>query len=295
MAGDGRRVRKAVIPAAGLGTRFLPATKAQPKEMLPIVDTPIIQRVVEEAAASGIEVVLIVTGRGKRAIEDHFDVSLELEVHLRRNGRDDLLSAIRAIPELVDVYFVRQQEPRGLGDAIATARAFVGDEPFAVLLGDELFEADPPCLAQLLRCREEVGGSVVGLQEVPLEQVSRYGVIDPEPVRGRLYRARDLVEKPAPEEAPSRLAIVGRYVLEPAIFDALARTQPGVGGEIQLTDALRLLAAERPVYGYAVEGVRYDVGSKMGFLQATVEYALRSPELGPEFAAYLRRVVEGLG
>lgn len=280
-------VRKAVIPAAGLGTRFLPATKAQPKEMLPIVDTPVIQKVVEEAAAAGIETVLIVTGRGKRAIEDHFDVSVELELHLRRDGKADLLERIRAIPSLVDVYFVRQPEPRGLGDAVATARAFVGEEPFAVLLGDELFHGEAPCIGQLMAQYARVGASVVGLREVDPGEVDRYGVVDAEAVAPRLWRARDLVEKPRPEAAPSRLAIVGRYVLEPDVFEALAATRPGVGGEIQLTDALRLLAARGRVYGYEVEGERYDVGNKMGFLRATVEYALRDPELGPAFAAYL--------
>lgn len=307
-----RRVRKGVIPAAGLGTRFLPATKAQPKEMLPIVDRPIIQYIVEEAVAAGLETLLIITGRGKRAIEDHFDVSVELEEHLSRRGDRELAASIREISDAIDIYFVRQKRPRGLGDAIRTARRFVGDEPFAVLLGDELFHGDRPCLSYLLDAYAETGETVVAVQEVEQAEVRRYGIVDPDPAglgaveqaagalereaaaarpqAAPLIRARDLVEKPDPDAAPSRLAVVGRYVIRPEVFDILADLPPGVGGEIQLTDALRQLARDRAVYACRVPVKRYDVGSRLGFLQATVEYALRNPEVGGAFAAYLEKL-----
>jgi len=309
-----QRVRKGVIPAAGLGTRFLPATKAQPKEMLPIVDRPIIQYIVEEAVAAGLETLLIITGRGKRAIEDHFDVSVELEEHLWRRGDHQLAASMREIADAIDIYFVRQKQPRGLGDAIRTARRFVGDEPFAVLLGDELFHGDRPCLSYLLDAHAETGETVVAVQEVAPDEVDRYGIVDPDTgaaVRGTgaaggagdgsppggapsLIRARDLVEKPPVGEAPSRLAVVGRYVIRPEVFNILADLPPGVGGEIQLTDALRQLARDRAVYACPVPVKRYDVGNRLGYLQATVEYALRHPEVGEAFAAYLRRVQAGL-
>ncbi|HEX6987972.1 MAG TPA: UTP--glucose-1-phosphate uridylyltransferase GalU [Bacillota bacterium] len=286
------RVRKGVIPAAGLGTRFLPATKAQPKEMLPIVDRPIIQYIVEEAAAAGLETLLIITGRGKRAIEDHFDVSVELEAHLSRRGDQELAASIQKISDAIDIFFVRQKRPRGLGDAIRTARRFIGEEPFAVLLGDELFHGNRPCLSYLLDAYAETGETVVAVQEVARSEVHRYGIIDPDPSRAgaALVRARDLVEKPSPGEAPSQLAVVGRYVIRPEVFEILADLPPGVGGEIQLTDALRHLARDRDVYACRVPVKRYDVGSRLGFLQATVEYALRNPEHGGPFAAYLEQL-----
>jgi UTP--glucose-1-phosphate uridylyltransferase len=286
-----QRVRKAIIPAAGLGTRFLPATKAQPKEMLPLVDKPAIQYIVEEAVASGIEDILIITGRNKRAIEDHFDRSLELEEVLAQKGDHDLLALVREIAS-VDIHYIRQKEPRGLGHAIYCARKFIGDEPFAVLLGDDLVVHETPCLRQMLDLHAELGGSLVAVQEVPLGEVSRYGIVQPEPLCSRLYRAQDLVEKPRPEEAPSRLAIIGRYILSPTVFSLLQDAAPGAGGEIQLTDALRRLTATEPIYAYAFQGRRYDVGDKLGFLQATVEFALARPDLGPAFRKYLAELLQ---
>lgn len=285
------RVRKAVIPAAGLGTRFLPATKASPKEMLPIVDTPIIQHVVEEAVAAGIEDILIITGRNKRAIEDHFDRSLELEAFLAQGRKEELLHTVRSIGDLVDIHFIRQKAPLGLGHAIAQARRHVGREPFAVLLGDELFAGAEPCLAQLIRQHERHGGSVIAVREVPPEQVRRYGIMQGEPAGERLHRIAALVEKPEPERAPSTLAVVGRYVLDPEVFEILADLPPGKHGEIQLTDALQILARRQPVYGYEVEGRRYDVGEKLGYLQATVEFALEREELAEPFRRYLAAVL----
>jgi len=281
------RIRKAVIPAAGWGTRFLPATKAQPKEMLPLVDKPIIQYVVEEAIASGIEDILIITGRGKRAIEDHFDRSVELEYFLKQNQKEELLETVLDLGNMADIHFIRQKEQLGLGHAIYQARRHIGNEPFAVLLGDEVFVGETPCLAQLIDVHEQVGGSVVGVQEVPPSDVHRYGVIRPEEMGERLYRALDLVEKPAPEAAPSNLAIVGRYVLDPAIFDALENLPPGRNGEIQLTDGLRVLNVHSPVYAYEPITARYDVGEKLGYLKATVELALQRDDLGRAFREYL--------
>lgn len=281
------RVRKAVIPAAGWGTRFLPATKAQPKEMLPLVDKPIIQYVVEEAIASGIEDILIITGRGKRAIEDHFDRSVELEYFLKQNQKEELLETVLDLGNLADIHFIRQKEQLGLGHAIYQARRHIGNEPFAVLLGDEVFVGEKPCLAQLIDVHKQVGGSVVGIQEVPASEVHRYGVIRPEAMGERLYRALDLVEKPAPEAAPSNLAIVGRYVLDPAIFDALENLPPGRNGEIQLTDGLRVLNAHSPVYAFEPATKRYDVGEKLGYLKATVELALQRDDIGRAFREYL--------
>jgi len=284
-------VRKAIIPAAGLGTRFLPATKAQPKEMLPLVDKPIIQYVVEEAVASGIKDILIITGRGKRTLEDHFDRSVELEQRLMKSENNHLLGTLRDISDMADIYFVRQKEPLGLGHAILTGRRHIGDEPFAVLLGDEVFSGEPPCLAQLLDAHSRLGAeAVIGVREVPREQVSRYGVVEGE-ARGPGLFLTDLVEKPAPGEAPSNLAIVGRYVLPSEVFDILSRTRPGYGGEIQLTDALRVLAARGGVWGIPLRGTRYDVGDKLGFLKATVECALERADLAEEFGSFLARVV----
>ena len=281
-----RHVRKAIIPAAGLGTRFLPATKAQPKEMLPIVDKPAIQFIVEEAIASGIEEILIITGRNKRSIEDHFDRNLELEYSLRAGGKYDLLSLVQEISE-VDIHYIRQKEARGLGHAVLCAKQFVGDEPFAVMLGDDIVDATVPCLKQLIEVYEDCGASVLGVQEVPRRQVCRYGIVKPQPMKERLWKALDLVEKPKVEEAPSRLAVLGRYVIEPEIFGILAATPPGAGGEIQLTDALRTLGKSKPIYAYQFEGRRYDIGDKQGFLEATVEFALKRPDLRDGCLKYL--------
>lgn len=285
-----KKIRKAIIPAAGLGTRFLPATKAQPKEMLPIVDKPAIQFIVEEAVASGIEEILIITGRNKRSIEDHFDRNLELEYSLKNSGKYDLLSLIQEISE-VDIHYIRQKEARGLGHAVLCAKQFVGDEPFAVMLGDDIVDATVPCLKQLIEVYEDCGGSVLGVQEVPRRQVCRYGIVKPQPIKERLWKALDLIEKPKLEEAPSRLAVLGRYVIEPEIFEILAATPPGAGGEIQLTDALRTLGATKPIYAYQFEGRRYDIGDKQGFLEATVEFALKRPDLREGFLKYLLRTL----
>ncbi len=282
------RIRKAVFPAAGLGTRFLPATKAQPKEMLPLVDKPTIQYVVEEAVASGLTEVIIVTGRGKRAIEDHFDASFELEYYLQDRGKFEELAEIKTISELASVTYVRQKEPLGLGHAILCARALVGEEPFAVFLGDDLIVAQTPCMRQLLAVFERYGGPVVAVERVPRDQISRYGVIRPKPLGGNVYEVLDLVEKPQASEAPSDLAIIGRYVLTPDLFPVLAETRPDARGEIQLTDALRALRRARPLYAVEFEGKRYDTGDKLGFLKATVEFALARPDLAEAFRAYLK-------
>lgn len=282
-----KKVRKAVIPAAGLGVRFLPATKALPKEMLPIVDKPGIQYIIEEAVASDVQDILIVTGRNKRAIEDHFDRSLELEQHLAEKGKDELLEVVRQIAGIAEICYVRQKQPLGLGHAVFCARQFIGDEPFAVLLGDDIVKSRIPCLRQLTSLYDEVGYSVIAVMEVPPGEVSKYGIIDAEQERPGVYRIKDLVEKPRPEEAPSNLAIIGRYIIEPQVMDILAEVGPGAGGEIQLTDALRVLCRERPMYALAFEGRRYDVGDKLGFLKAVVEFALEREDLGSEFAEYL--------
>lgn len=286
------RVRKAIIPAAGFGTRFLPATKAQPKEMLPIVDKPTIQYIVEEAVAAGIEDILIITGRSKRAIEDHFDRNLELEHFLESKGKADLQQLVAEIGA-VDIHYIRQKEQLGLGHAIYCARSFVGNEPFAVLLGDDIVYNGKPCIGQLMDIYSKVGGSVLGVQPVPREWTSRYGIVSPRSGEGKLYEVADLVEKPAPQEAPSELAILGRYIIEPEIFGILRETQPGAGGEIQLTDALRELARRKPMYAYHFEGKRYDVGDKLGYLEATVEFALKREDLSPAFREYLKRIVAG--
>ncbi len=288
-------VRKAVFPAAGLGTRFLPATKAQPKAMLPLVDKPLIQYGVEEAIQSGVSNIIIVTGRGKSAIEDHFDVSFELEHLLESRGKQELLAVVRGISEMINIAYVRQKEALGLGHAVLRARELVGDEPFAVVLSDDVIHAGVPCLRQLLEVYQEHAAPVLALMEVPDESVSAYGVVEAEPVafnggHGRLYRIHSLVEKPRLGEAPSNLAIIGRYVLTPAIFDAIESTAPGSGGEIQLTDGLRNLLRTSPIYGYRFEGKRYDAGDKLGFLQATVEFALQRPDLGGRFREYLKSV-----
>jgi len=288
------KVRKAVIPAAGLGTRFLPATKAQPKEMLPIVDKPTIQYIVEEAIQSGIEDILIVTGRGKRAIEDHFDKSYELEDILRRKGEDDLLKVVQSISNLANVNYVRQKEPKGLGHAIDCARAFIGDEPFAVMLGDDIVDSEEPCLKQLMRVFEQYHTTVLGVQHVPHDDISKYGIIKGVPLDERVFKINDLVEKPDVEKAPSDIAILGRYIITPDIFYFLERAVPGKGGEIQLTDALKSMLEHNSIYAYDFVGKRYDVGNKLGFLQATVEFALKREDISQEFSHYLKEKVKDL-
>lgn len=286
-----QKVRKAVIPAAGLGTRFLPATKATPKEMLPIVDKPTIQYIVEEALASGIEEILIITGRSKRAIEDHFDRSIELELNLEASGKTAELEMVKEISG-IRIHYTRQKEPRGLGHAILCAKQFVGDEPFAVLLGDDVVDGKVPALKQLIDVYDKTGASVLGVQEVPQEKVSSYGIVDSQPTEeARTFTVRDMVEKPALAEAPSRLAVLGRYVITPQVFDILEQTPPGRGNEIQLTDALKVLAKQQAMYAYNFEGRRYDVGDKQGFLEATVEMALKRPDLRDKFLAYLKEIV----
>ncbi len=282
------KVSKAIIPAAGLGTRFLPATKASPKEMLPLVDKPLIQYAVEEAVAAGIRDIIVVTGRGKRAIEDHFDLSFELEENLKESGKKKLLHEIRRISELANFCYVRQRHARGLGDAILCAQRLVGDEPFAVILGDEVIDADVPAIKQLIDLYETMGTAVLGVQEVEPDEVSIYGIISPQPVRPGLFKVTDLIEKPAREEAPSRLAVIGRYILPARIFSILEKTQPGKNQEIQLTDALRTLAHAGPMHAVLVNGTRHDAGDKLGFLKATVDFGLKNPELGARFASYLK-------
>ena len=287
------KVRKAVFPAAGLGTRFLPATKAQPKEMLPLVDKPIIQYGVEEALHSGVQNIIIVTGRGKTAIEDHFDVSFELEYLLESRGKKDLLSIVRSVSDMINVSYVRQKEALGLGHAVLRAYELVGDEPFAVVLADDVIDAETPCLRQLLDIHNFFCSPVLAVMEVPPDRVSAYGVVDAEPIahngcRDRVFRIRDLVEKPKQGEAPSNLAIIGRYVLTPEIFDSINAIEPGSGSELQLTDALKHMLRTRPIYAYRFEGTRYDAGDKLGFLQATVEFALRRHDLGAPFREYLK-------
>ncbi len=285
-------VRKAVFPAAGLGTRFLPATKAQPKEMLPLVDKPIIQYGVEEAVAAGIDNIILVTGRGKNAIEDHFDVSVELEAFLEARGKSDQLDEVRKISNMINFAYVRQREPLGLGHAVLVARELVGDEPFAVILGDDVIDADPPAIAQLIDVFHRVNGPVLAVERVPREDISSYGVIkiksDPSARLGQgVFQVADLVEKPSREEAPSDLAIIGRYVLTPDIFPALAATKSDRTGEIQLTNGLRELLKTRPIYACEIKGVRHDTGNKLGFLKAVVYFALRRPDLSEKFSAYL--------
>jgi UTP--glucose-1-phosphate uridylyltransferase len=286
------KVRKAVFPAAGLGTRFLPATKAQPKEMLPLVDKPIIQYGVEEAVHSGIRNIIIVTGRGKTAIEDHFDVSFELENLLETRGKKDLLNIVRQVSDLIDVSYIRQKEALGLGHAVLRARELVGPEPFAAILADDVIDSETPCIRQLLDIYEFFAAPVLAVMEVPKEAISAYGCIDAEPVshngsKDRVFRIRNLVEKPKPSEAPSNLAIIGRYILTPDIFESIQSIEPGAGGEIQLTDSLRHLLRSRPIYAYKFEGKRYDAGDKLGFLKATVEFALQRDDLGGAFKEYL--------
>lgn len=287
------KVRKAVFPAAGLGTRFLPATKAQPKEMLPVVDKPLIQYGVEEAMHSGIQNIIIVTGRGKSSIEDHFDVSFELEQLLDSKNKGEMLSMVRSISDMIEVYYVRQKEALGLGHAVLRAKELVSNEPFAVVLSDDIIASDTPCIRQLLDVYEYYGASVLALMEVSNEQVSAYGIVDAELVsdngrENRLFRIRNMVEKPKPADAPSNLAIIGRYILTPEIFHCVESIEPGSGGEIQLTDALKYMLRNRPIYGLKFEGKRYDAGDKLGFLKATVEFALNRHDLGQPFREYLK-------
>ncbi|NLY08756.1 MAG: UTP--glucose-1-phosphate uridylyltransferase GalU [Tissierellia bacterium] len=286
------KVKKAVIPAAGLGTRFLPATKATPKEMLPIVDKPTLQYIVEEAVASGVEEILIITGRQKTAIEEHFDRNLELEMELERNGKLELLKIVKDIPNLIDIHYVRQQVPLGLGHAIYRAKSFVGNEPFAVLLGDDLvYNPEKPCLSQLIEVFEKTESSVVGVQKVDNSQVSSYGIIDTVDIDKKIMKVNSLVEKPIPSEAPSNVAVMGRYIITPEIFNILKTIPEGKGGEIQLTDALNILAKKENVLAYEFEGKRYDVGDKLGFIKATIEFALRNPKLKDSLEEYLKELI----
>jgi UTP--glucose-1-phosphate uridylyltransferase len=285
-----KKLRKAVFPAAGLGTRFLPATKTLPKEMLPLVDKPVIHYGVEEALASGCEEIIIVTSRGKSALEDYFDVSYELEKELEARGKQELLQQIRRISDMVHVAYVRQKKAMGLGHAVLMARELVGDEPFAVILPDDVIAADVPCLKQMIDVYNQTGASVLATQEVEGKAISAYGVLDAKPTgqrNGRLYEVNNLVEKPKPEDAPSNLAIIGRYVLTPAVFEELASTEPGKLGELQLTDGIKGLLKHEKVYGYTFEGKRYDTGDKLGMLKAMVEFAMKRDDLGPEFRAFL--------
>lgn len=291
--GEFKKVRKAVIPAAGWGTRFLPATKAMPKEMLPIVDTPTIQYIVEEAVNSGIEQICLITSHTKKAIEDHFDRTIELEALLEKGGKTEYLNQIKKISDMVEVVSVRQKEAKGLGHAVLCAKAFVGDEPFAVLLGDDVvYNEGKPCLKQLIDVYNEKGGSVLGVQTVAHENICKYGCVDGDKIGDRVYTVNDMIEKPKPEEAPTDVAVLGRYVITPEIFEKLKNTKPGAGGEIQLTDALKALAKEQPMFAYDFEGRRYDVGDRLGFLEATVEYALRRDDVGADFKAYLKTVID---
>ncbi|MFW6035061.1 MAG: UTP--glucose-1-phosphate uridylyltransferase GalU [Halothermotrichaceae bacterium] len=281
------KVKKAIIPAAGLGTRLLPATKAQPKEMLPVVDKPTIQYIIEEAVDAGIEEILIITGKGKRAIEDHFDSDIKLEMALEQKGKDKMLEQVKCISNLVDIHYVRQKQPKGLGHAIYCARTFVGNDPFAVLLGDDIMVAKKPVIAQMIDIFEERKNPVIGVQKVPEKDVSKYGILKYSDVEDRAYTVQDMIEKPEIDEAPSNLAILGRYIITPDIFPILENTEPGRKGEIQLTDALKELLNKRPIIGYDFAGERYDVGNKFGYLKATVEFALKRDDLGQEFKEYL--------
>ena len=288
------KLRKAVIPAAGLGTRFLPATKAQPKEMLPIVDKPTIQYIIEEAASAGVEDIIIVTGRSKRSIEDHFDRSIELEMELEKAGKSDWLEMVKSIPEIANIHFIRQKQPLGLGHAVLTASHFIGDEPFAVLLGDDVVVSQKPVLQQMVEVFNEYKTSILGVQQVSEDAVSRYGIVDCRHVDNDVYKVRDLVEKPKKENAPSNIAILGRYILTPTIFKYLENQTPGAGGEIQLTDSLKRLSQDEAMYAYVFKGHRYDVGSKIGFLQANIEFALRNPATAEDLRNYLNNLHENM-
>lgn len=288
------KIKKAVIPAAGLGTRFLPATKAQPKEMLPIVDKPTIQYIIEETVAAGIEDIIIITGRGKHAIENHFDHNIELELNLEKAGKKEQLALVQASTGMANIHYIRQLEPKGLGHAILCAKPFIGDEPFAVLLGDDVVVSHQPAIGQLINQYEALGGTVLGVQEVAPEEVSKYGIVDITSIDDRLGKVNDMVEKPKQEEAPSQTAVLGRYVIAPSIFKYLETQAPGAGGEIQLTDALKRQAKDEDVYAYIFKGKRYDIGHQLGFIQATVEFALRRPELKDQVIEYLQKLTSDL-
>lgn len=282
-----KTVKKAIIPAAGLGTRFLPATKSQPKEMLPIVDKPTLQYIIEEAINSGIEEILIITGRNKKSIEDHFDKSVELELELQQKGKTEMLEMVQEISNMVNIHYIRQKEPKGLGHAISCAKTFVGNEPFAVMLGDDVVDSEVPCLKQLIDCFNEFKTTILGVQQVPETEVSKYGIVKGIHIEDRVYKVKDLVEKPKKEEAPSNVAILGRYIITPQIFSILENTAPGKGGEIQLTDALKQLVTNEAMYAYDFKGRRYDVGDKQGFLEASIEQALKREDLKESFMRYL--------
>ena len=285
-------IKKAIIPAAGLGTRFLPATKSQPKEMLPIVDKPVIQYIIEEAIASGIEEILIITGRNKKSIEDHFDKSIELELELKQKGKLDLLETVRSISDMANIHYIRQKEPKGLGDAIYCARSFIGNEPFAVLLGDDVVDAQIPCLKQMIDIYDKYKTNILGVQQVPMNQVNKYGILDCEQIDNRFYKIKDMVEKPNIDKALSDIAILGRYIITPSIFEILKNQKPGKNGEIQLTDALRVLAQKESMYAYEFKGQRYDIGDKMGFLKATLDFALKRNELKSELLDYITKIIK---
>ena len=288
------KVKKAIIPAAGLGTRFLPATKSQPKEMLPIVDKPTLQYIIEEAINSGIEEILIITGRNKKSIEDHFDKSVELELELEQKGKVEMLEMVREISNMVNIHFIRQKEPKGLGHAIYCAKSFIGNEPFAVLLGDDIVDSETPCLKQLIGAYDEYKTSILGVQEVAKEDTCKYGILDVKHIEDRVYKVKDMVEKPSIEDAPSNIAILGRYIITPEIFNILENQEPGKGGEIQLTDALQVLGESEAIYAYNFEGRRYDVGDKLGFLEATVDFALKREDLKNEFMEFLKDKVNNI-
>lgn len=285
-----KKITKAVFPAAGLGTRFLPATKASPKEMMPLVDKPLIQYVVEEAVASGIEEVVMITGRGKRAIEDHFDVAFELEEDLKAKGKHKLLSEVKRIAEMVTFCYIRQKNALGLGHAVLTAKRIIGEEAFAVLLGDDIIDAKVPVLRQMMNVYQRYPSTILAIQKVPKSQTHQYGIIDAKRIEDGVYLVNDLVEKPSPSLAPSNLAIIGRYILTPEIFTALEHTKPGKGGEIQLTDGIKLLMEKQPIYAFEFQGDRHDAGDKLGFLKATVEFGLKNREFGQEFRSYLQKL-----
>ncbi len=285
-----KQITKAIFPAAGLGTRFLPATKASPKEMMPLVDKPLIQYVVEEAVASGIEEIVLITGRGKRSIEDHFDVAFELEEDLKAKGKHKLLDEVQRIANLVTFCYIRQKKALGLGHAVLTAKRVIGDEPFAVLLGDDIIDAEVPALKQMMEVHKRYPSTILAIQKVPKSQTQQYGIIDAKKIEDGVYLVKDLVEKPLPSDAPSNLAIIGRYILTPEIFPALELTRPGKGGEIQLTDGLKLLKQKQPIYAFEFQGIRHDAGDKLGFLKATVEFGLQNHEFGHEFRNYLKKL-----
>ena len=288
------KITKAVIPAAGFGTRFLPATKAVPKEMLPIIDKPTIQYIAEEAIASGITDLLIITARGKEALINHFDKAFELELILERDNKQEMLAAVREVSDKLNVHFIRQQEQKGLGHAVLYAKSFLGNEPFAVMLGDDVVDSEKPCIKQLMEQFEKCQATVLGVQKVGMDQVSKYGIVDCENIGDRLYKVSGMIEKPNPSEAPSDIAVLGRYILTPGIFECLEKTPKGAGGEIQLTDGIVMLGQTEDIYAYDFEGKRYDIGNKQGFLQATVDFALKRADLRSEFSAYLKKIANTL-